>query len=71
MSRRGSDAKELKRLVERLWTYRLEHRLTEQTLAKRLGVAFVTVNRWLNRHTLPSELCAYRIRQLLRKRNRT
>ena len=71
MSRRGSNVQELKRLVEKLRTYRLKHHLTEQALAQRLGVTFVTVNRWLNHRTMPSELYAYRIQRLLGERKRT
>jgi transcriptional regulator with XRE-family HTH domain len=52
-------------LIEALRAYRLEHQLTQQELAKKLGVSFITVNRWLNGKTHPSELQAYRIKKLL------
>ena len=34
-------------------------------LAKKLGVAFSTVNRWLNRHMKPSQIQEYQIRKLV------
>ena len=32
-------------LIQALKTYRLEHHLTQEEVAKKLGVAFTTVNR--------------------------
>ena len=58
-------------LIEVLRQYRLEHQLTQQALAKKLGVSFITVNRWFNSKTHPSELQAYRISKLLRKLTKT
>ena len=52
-------------MIEALKTYRLEHRLTQEELAKKFGVAFTTVNRWLNRRVKPSPLQEYQIRKLL------
>lgn len=54
-------------LVESLRQYRLEHQLTQQALAKKLGVSFITVNRWFNDKTNPSQLQEYRIKKLLGK----
>jgi transcriptional regulator with XRE-family HTH domain len=54
-------------LIESLRQYRLEHQLTQEDLAKKLGVAFTTINRWFNGKTRPSELQQYRIKQLLRE----
>ena len=34
-------------LIKALETYRLENRISQEELAKKLGVAFSTVNRWL------------------------
>ena len=56
-----------KDLIETLKTYRLEHKLSQVQLAKKLGVAFQTVNRWLNRHVKPSQIQEYHIKKLLRK----
>ena len=52
-------------LIDRLNTYRLEHRLSQPQLAKKLGVTFQTVNRWLNRHMKPGQIHEYHIRKLL------
>ena len=71
MSRRAPNPQELRRLIEKLRTHRLKRGLTEVALAKRVGVAFVTLNRWFNGHTLPDELHTYRIRQLLQDGKRT
>ncbi len=57
-----------KNLLKRLRQYRLEKQLTQVQLAKRLGVAFITLNRWLNGHAEPSELHRYRIEKLLKVR---
>ena len=58
-------------LIEALRQYRLERQLTQQALAKKLGVSFITINRWFNGKTHPSELQAYRIRKLLGKLQKT
>ncbi len=54
-------------IIDRLETYRLENRITQQALADTLGVAFATVNRWLNRHIKPNKIQAYHIEKLLKK----
>lgn len=51
--------------MDQLEEYRLENRMTQVELADLLGVAFVTVNRWLNGHTRPSKIQAYHINKLL------
>lgn len=53
-----------------LGEYRLKNRITQQKLAKLLGVSFVSVNRWLNGHAKPQKLQIYQIEQLLNKRNK-
>jgi len=58
------------RLINRLREYRLEHQLTQEELARKLGVAFLTLNRWLRGHARPSELHLYRIEQLLKTQKR-
>lgn len=70
MSRRASNPPELKDLIEKLQTYRLNKGLTEKILAGQVGVAFVTLNRWFNGHTLPDELHAHGIRQFLRRKKK-
>ena len=53
-------------MIDRLEHYRLEHKITQQELAKKLDVAFTTVNRWLNRHIKPSQIQEYQIKKLLK-----
>jgi transcriptional regulator with XRE-family HTH domain len=58
-------------LIKRLETYRLEHKITQQKLAKMLGVSFFTVNRWFNGKTKkPNKIQRYHIEKLLRKPDR-
>jgi transcriptional regulator with XRE-family HTH domain len=57
-------------LIKRLETYRLENKITQQALAKKLGVAFTTVNRWLNRRIKPNKIQAYHIEKLVSKKNK-
>ena len=54
-------------LIDQLNIYRLEHRLSQPQLAKKLGVTFQTVNRWLNRHMTPGQIHEYHIRKLLKQ----
>lgn len=54
-------------LIESLRLYRLEHRLTQQELAKKLSVSFITINRWLSRRVKPSPLLEHQIRKLLHR----
>jgi len=53
-------------MIDRLEQYRLEHKITQQELAKKLGVAFTTVNRWLNRRITPSKIQSFHIGKLIR-----
>jgi len=55
----------MRNLIERLETYRLENRFTQETLAEKLNVTFATVNRWLNGKSKPSKMQAYHIEKLL------
>ncbi len=57
-----------KDLIEALNTYRLEHKLSQVQLAKKLGVSFQTVNRWINRHVKPSQIQEYHIQKLIRRK---
>ena len=54
-------------LIDRLKIYRLERKLSQPQLAKKLGVTFQTVNRWLNRHMKPGQIHEYHIKKLLRQ----
>lgn len=51
--------------IKRLEKYRLEHRVPQMILAKKLGVAFSTVNRWLNGKAKPNKIQTYHIEKLL------
>ena len=52
-------------ITKKLETYRLEHRISQEDLAKKLRVAFSTVNRWLNGKSKPNKIQAYHIEKLL------
>lgn len=54
-------------LIERLNTYRLEKRLSQRNLARELGTAVSTVNRWFKRRVKPNQIQEYQIKKLLRK----
>ena len=58
-------------LIDQLTTYRLERKLSQPQLAKKLGVTFQTVNRWLNRHMKPGQIHEYHIRKLLQRNKAT
>ena len=53
-------------IVKQLERYRLEHRIPQEQLAKKLGVAFSTVNRWFNGKTKPSRIQQYHIEKILK-----
>jgi transcriptional regulator with XRE-family HTH domain len=52
-------------IIDRLETYRLENRISQESLAEKLGVAFTTVNRWLNRKTKPNKIQSFHIKKLI------
>jgi len=54
-------------LIKQLETYRLENKISQEELAEKLGVAFSTVNRWLNRKSKPNKIQKYHIVKLLKK----
>ena len=54
-------------LVKRLEVYRLENKITQQAIARKLGVSFVTVNRWFNGKAKPGKMQQYHIEKLLKK----
>jgi len=55
---------QLMNIVQKLEIYRLEHRISQEELAKKLGVAFSTVNRWLNGKSKPNKIQTYHIQKL-------
>lgn len=52
-------------IIRKLEIYRLENKISQQELAERLGVAFSTVNRWLNGKAKPNKIQSYHINKLL------
>lgn len=58
----------MKNIIERLETYRLENKIPQGELAKKLGVAFSTVNRWLNGKITPNKIQSYHINKLLKEK---
>ena len=57
-------------IIKKLEIYRLENKISQEELAKKLGVAFSTVNRWLNGKTKPNRIQTYHIKKLLNNRNK-
>jgi len=55
----------MKDLIKELETYRLENKVSQKKLAKKLGVSFATVNRWFNKRNAPSKIQTYHIKKLL------
>ena len=53
-------------LVQKLDEFRLKNKISQQSLAAKLGVSFVTVNRWLNSKTKPNKIQQYHIEKLLK-----
>lgn len=54
-------------IVSELKQYYISRGITQKELAKRLGVTFMTVSRWLNGKNLPGDRKEYRIKVLLGK----
>lgn len=52
-------------IITSLEAYRLEHKIPQEKLAKKLGVAFSTVNRWFNSKSKPNKIQSYHIAKLL------
>jgi len=55
-------------LLKQLELYRLENKITQETLAKELGVAFSTISRWLNGKVTPNKIQAFHIEKFLKER---
>ena len=53
-------------IIKQLEIYRLEHKISQEKLAKMLGVHFSTVNRWFIGHTKPNKIQEYHINKFLR-----
>ena len=57
----------MKDIIENLEVYRLENKISQEELSKKLGVAFSTVNRWFNRKSKPNKIQSYHIEKLLKE----
>ena len=57
-------------IIKQLEVYRLENRITQVDLAKEIGVAFATVNRWLNGKVKPNKIQTYHIEKLLKHKTK-
>lgn len=57
-------------IIKQLELYRLENRVTQDELAKEIGVNFSTVSRWLNGKTTPNKIQQYHIGKFLKGRAR-
>ena len=53
-------------LIKQLEVYRLENRVTQEEIAKEIGVNFSTVSRWLNGKTKPNKIQQYHIEKFLK-----
>ena len=53
-------------IIKHLEVYRLENRITQVELAKKIGVNFSTVSRWLNGKTTPNKIQQYHIEKYLK-----
>ncbi len=56
-------------IIAKLEKYRLENKIPQQEVAIKLGVAFSTVNRWLNRKSKPNQIQKYHIEKLLKQKH--
>ena len=57
-------------IITKLEKFRLENKIPQQEVAIKLGVAFSTVNRWLNRKAKPNKIQSYHIEKLLTKKSK-
>src|SRR3989339_252868 len=53
------------KLIQELEDYRLEHRISQEELAKKLGVHYLTVHRWLMGIKKPNVIHEYHIKKFL------
>ena len=56
-------------IIKQLETYRLENKISQEKLTDKLGVAFATVNRWLNGKTKPNKIQSYHIEKLIKNKS--
>lgn len=56
-------------ILKQLEIFRLDNKITQEELADKLGVAFSTVNRWLNGKNKPSKIQLHHIDKLLNEKS--
>ena len=56
--------------INSLERFRLEYKITQKELAKKLDVAFSTVNRWFNGKSEPNKIQSYHIQKLIHSRTK-
>lgn len=54
-------------IIKQLELYRLENRITQESLAEEIGVNFSTISRWLNGKTRPSKIQQYHLEKFFNK----
>lgn len=59
----------MENIIKELEKYRLENKLSQKNLAKKLGVSFATVNRWFNKRNQPNKIQQYHIKKLIKDYN--
>lgn len=52
-------------ILKELEKYRLENKISQKSLAKKLDVTFATVNRWFTGRNKPNKIQTYHIKKLL------
>ncbi len=55
-------------LISELDNYRLKNKISQQKLAKILGVSVVTINHWLTRKAKVNKINEYQIKELLKEK---
>jgi transcriptional regulator with XRE-family HTH domain len=70
LSNEYATEKNVESLITQLEDHRLEHKIPQQEIADKLGVAFSTVNRWFNRKAKPNKIQIYHIQKLLGKKGK-
>ena len=58
------------KLYKRLEEYRLENKISQEKLAKIIGVHRVTVTHWLSGKIQPNKIQQYHIKKLLKQNNK-
>jgi len=56
-------------LLKKLEIYRLENKISQRQLSKKLGVSYNTVNRWFMNRNAPNKIQQYHIKKLIKDYN--